>query len=206
MTACYERVKNEYEKRKSASQNKSAKLNDTVDIGARVDKKVTFKNTVQGSIESLGVSPLCRETEIGALQRQIKELEKQELEFSIALHRSQLDSYKSVTDTPTHLDTTQIAKTTPSQHSFPSERSNRCTSIDTFQVKSSDHRHPVRKEKEPDKFDGRLVEWKDFIVHFEQVSSCNRWTYDEQGQQLVMCLIGEAQKLLGDLTVEQRSE
>lgn len=72
MTACYERVKNEYEKRKSASQNKSAKLNDTVDIGARVDKKVTFKNTVQGSIESLGVSPLCRETEIGALKDKLR--------------------------------------------------------------------------------------------------------------------------------------
>lgn len=32
-----------------------------------------------------------------------------------------------------------------------------------------------RREKESDKFDGRSVEWKDFIVQFEHVSSWNRW-------------------------------
>ena len=63
-----------------------------------------------------------------------------------------------------------------------------------------------RKHKEPDKFDGKSVEWKDFLVHFEQVSDWNCWSYEEQSQQLVMCLRGEAQKLLGDLTVEQRKD
>ena len=66
--------------------------------------------------------------------------------------------------------------------------------------------HPVRREKEPDKFDGRTVEWKDFLVHFEQVSDWNRWSYHEKAQQLVMCLRGEAQKLLGDLTARQRTD
>ena len=29
--------------------------------------------------------------------------------------------------------------------------------------------HPVRREKEPDKFYGRTVEWKDFLVLYERV-------------------------------------
>lgn len=37
-----------------------------------------------------------------------------------------------------------------------------------------------RREKEPDKFDGRRVEWKDFIVQFEHVSSWNRWSVHEK--------------------------
>ena len=195
LTACYERVKNEYEKRKSASQNKSAKT--VVDNGLKVDKKVTFKNTTQVTPVSLGASPHHKETELDALHRHIKELEIQELELSLALHRSQLDAGKTMTNTPSDLGTL---------HSLHTDKSYGLTSVDTPRVNRSNHCPPVRKEKEPDKFDGRSVEWKDFIVHFEQVSSWNKWSYHEQGQQLVMCLRGEAQKLLGDLTVEQRSD
>ena len=43
------------------------------------------------------------------------------------------------------------------------------------------------------------MDWKDFIVQFEQVAEWNRWSYGEMAQQLVMCLRGTAQKLLGDL-------
>ena len=56
-----------------------------------------------------------------------------------------------------------------------------------------------RKEKEPDKFDGRNVEWRDYIVHFEKVAMWNNWHDSEKAQQLAMCLRGQAQKLLGQL-------
>lgn len=209
LTACFERVKSEYEKRKLASQKKCANSVDvSVDQGAKVDKKVSFMDSTQSSPVGEGVFPRERESDLEKLQRQIKELEKQELELSIALQRSQLDTYKHLTNTPTQIGTSQTAMTIPTQlgtqNALQSERSDR--SIDTSRVNSSNNSHPIRKEKEPDKFDGRSVEWKDFIVHFEQVSSWNRWTYDEQGQQLVMCLRGEAQKLLGDLAIEQRSD
>ena len=56
-----------------------------------------------------------------------------------------------------------------------------------------------RKEKEPDKFDGKNVEWRDYIVHFEKVAMWNNWHDSEKAQQLAMCLRGQAQKLLGQL-------
>ena len=45
-----------------------------------------------------------------------------------------------------------------------------------------------RKEKEPDKFDGRNVEWRDNIVHFEKSAMWNNWHDSEKAQQLAMCL------------------
>ncbi|CAG2204998.1 unnamed protein product [Mytilus edulis] len=57
----------------------------------------------------------------------------------------------------------------------------------------------VRREKEPEKFDGKSTDWKDYIVHFEQAAKWNRWTDFEKAQQLSMSLRGTAQKLLGDL-------
>lgn len=60
-----------------------------------------------------------------------------------------------------------------------------------------------RREKEPDKFDGRRVEWKDFIVQFEHVSSWNRWSVHGKAQQLVMCLRGTEQKILADFTYNE---
>ena len=56
-----------------------------------------------------------------------------------------------------------------------------------------------RKEKEPDKFDGRNIEWRDYIVHFEQVSMWNNMSPTEKAQQLAMSLRGQAQKLLDEL-------
>ncbi|MEW8548365.1 MAG: hypothetical protein AB2693_33100 [Candidatus Thiodiazotropha sp.] len=68
----------------------------------------------------------------------------------------------------------------------------------------SQHAHSYqpakRKHKEPDKFDGKSVEWRDYIVHFDQVSSWNGWNDSEKAQQLAMSLRGQAQKLLGELT------
>ena len=57
----------------------------------------------------------------------------------------------------------------------------------------------LRREKEPDKFDGKSVELQDYLVHFEQVAAWNNWGYDEKGLQLSMCLKSAAQKLLTDL-------
>ena len=51
------------------------------------------------------------------------------------------------------------------QHSLPTDQFYGSTSVDTPRVNRSNHSPPVRKEKESDKFDGRSVEWKDFIVY-----------------------------------------
>ena len=59
---------------------------------------------------------------------------------------------------------------------------------------------PLRhKAKEPDKFDGESIEWRDYIVHFEKVAIWNQWDDVEKAQQLLMSLRGPAQKLLSDL-------
>lgn len=63
--------------------------------------------------------------------------------------------------------------------------------------------HYYRREKEPDKFDGKSVELRDYLVHFEQVASWNNWGYYEKGLQLSMSLKGQAQKLLTDMHPDQ---
>ena len=60
-----------------------------------------------------------------------------------------------------------------------------------------------RKEKEPAHFDGKSVDFQDYIVHFEQVSEWNKWGNEEKAKQLVMSLRGTTQKLLSDLSPEQ---
>lgn len=86
------------------------------------------------------------------------------------------------------------------------------TSTPIFQLNSTStesvpHKHVTfktsRKEKEPDKFDGKNVDWRDYIVHFEQTASWNGWDDDEKAQQLCMSLRGPAQKLLGDARPEE---
>ena len=57
----------------------------------------------------------------------------------------------------------------------------------------------MRRENEPDKFDGKSVEMQDYLVLFEQVAAWNNWGYDEKGLLLSMCLKGAAQNLLTDL-------
>ena len=61
----------------------------------------------------------------------------------------------------------------------------------------------VRREKEPDKFDGKSVDWRDYVVHFEQTSRWNGWSQPEMAKQLCMSLRGPAQKLLGDAKQEE---
>ena len=64
----------------------------------------------------------------------------------------------------------------------------------------------MRKAKEPNTFDGKSTDWQDYIIHFECVASWNGWTDFEKAQQLIMSLRGSAQKLLGELNVEQLTD
>lgn len=53
-----------------------------------------------------------------------------------------------------------------------------------------------RKEREPDRYDGKHVEWPDYLRHFEQVALWNRWSDSEKAIQLAMSLRGTAQRIL----------
>ena len=59
-----------------------------------------------------------------------------------------------------------------------------------------------QKPKEPQTYDG-TSDFKDYILHFEQVAIWNKWSDIEKAQQLVMCLRGQAQNILSDLTLGQ---
>lgn len=41
--------------------------------------------------------------------------------------------------------------------------------------------------------------WRDYIIHFEQVSELNGWSDKEKAQQLVMSQRGDARKVREDL-------
>jgi hypothetical protein len=57
---------------------------------------------------------------------------------------------------------------------------------------------PGLREKEPGKFDGKSVEWCDYIIHFESVAQWNRWD-DAQKAYHDLSLRDSAQKLLSDI-------
>ena len=63
-----------------------------------------------------------------------------------------------------------------------------------------------RKQKEPDKYDGKKVEWPDYLVHFETIAKWNGWSYGEKGLQLVTCLRGRAQRVLSEIPSDQRED
>ena len=56
-----------------------------------------------------------------------------------------------------------------------------------------------RKERIPDKFNGTTSEWQDYFRHFETVAGWNGWKEEERAMQLIMCLTGQAQQILGDV-------
>ncbi|XP_061183328.1 uncharacterized protein LOC133191598 [Saccostrea echinata] len=126
----------------------------------------------------------------------------------------QASQNKVVRETVTPLDRvkeTESLSTSPAQINFAqrdrSENLSRSqTNMSTLPSTPENLGRPKRREKEPDKFDGRNVAWQDYFVHFEQVSDWNNWSYEEKSQQLVMSLRGEAQKILGDLSQEQRKD
>ncbi|CAC5369330.1 unnamed protein product [Mytilus coruscus] len=63
-----------------------------------------------------------------------------------------------------------------------------------------------RKEKDPDTYNGINVEWPDYICHFEQVAMWNEWTDQEKAAQLSICLRGNAQRVLSELTKSELSD
>ncbi|CAG2233444.1 unnamed protein product [Mytilus edulis] len=63
-----------------------------------------------------------------------------------------------------------------------------------------------RKEKDPDTYNGVNVEWPDYICHFEQVAMWNEWTDQEKAAQLSICLRGNAQRVLSELTKSELSD
>ena len=53
------------------------------------------------------------------------------------------------------------------------------------------------EEIQPDNFDGSgKTEWSDYIVHFQQCASWNKWSDSQKAQMLSIRLRGEAQRLL----------
>ena len=60
-----------------------------------------------------------------------------------------------------------------------------------------------RKESVPDVFTGTKDSLKDWLRHFETCARWNGWDYAERGVNLAMSLRGNAQQVLGELSVHE---
>ena len=60
-----------------------------------------------------------------------------------------------------------------------------------------------RKERVPDVFTGTKGSLKDWLRHFETCARWNGWDYAERGVNLAMSLRGNAQQVLGELSVHE---
>ena len=60
-----------------------------------------------------------------------------------------------------------------------------------------------RKERVPDVFTGTKGSLKDWLRHFETCARWNRWDYAKRGVSLAMPLRGNAQQVLGELSVHK---
>jgi len=67
------------------------------------------------------------------------------------------------------------------------------TNMSRFQNRST------RQECRPNAFDGRSVDFNDYIAHFEIVAEWNRWHYNDMALQLCMHLSGRALSELAEL-------
>ena len=61
---------------------------------------------------------------------------------------------------------------------------------------------PVRRQRDPSKFNGESIEWSDYFRHFQTVATWNGWSETEKAMQLAMSMEGEAQRVLGDIPKE----
>jgi len=61
----------------------------------------------------------------------------------------------------------------------------------------------AKREKEPSRFDGKQ-DISDYLDHFRVVSRWNGWDEEEQGQQLAMSLVGEAQEVMSTLSSDEK--
>lgn len=60
-----------------------------------------------------------------------------------------------------------------------------------------------RKQLSPDKYDGKTVEWREYLTHFEIVSQVNRWDMREKAMYLAGSLTGQARSLISTLKPEE---
>ena len=60
-----------------------------------------------------------------------------------------------------------------------------------------------RKERIPDMFTGTKGSLKDWLHHFETCARWNGWDYAERGVSLALSLWGNAQQVLGELSVHE---
>ena len=68
---------------------------------------------------------------------------------------------------------------------------------------SLNHSLSHRKERVPDVFTGTKGSLKDWLRHFETCVRWNGWDYAERGVNLAMSLRGNAQQVLGELSVHE---
>ena len=64
---------------------------------------------------------------------------------------------------------------------------------------------PCRPIILPDHFDGS-VQWSDYLIHFETCAEVNQWIDSEKAKFLIVSLRGNAQQVIGDLHIEDRSD
>ena len=60
-----------------------------------------------------------------------------------------------------------------------------------------------RREKEPAKFNGKC-DFSAYKIQFDYVATWNRWTHEDMGLQLAMCLTDEAREVLSCLRVTEK--
>ena len=57
------------------------------------------------------------------------------------------------------------------------------SNLNDCQAYRTPHPSVRRREKEPDKFDWKLTDWRDYIVQFKNIASWNGWTEADKAQQ-----------------------
>ena len=65
------------------------------------------------------------------------------------------------------------------------------------------HRQERRRYMVPDKYDGKTMEWADYLVHFNIISEVNGWHGRDKAMQLAGSLVGRARHVLSGLPVEE---
>ena len=64
----------------------------------------------------------------------------------------------------------------------------------------------MKRQKEPDTFNGKTADWVDYIVQFEKIANWNGWDQYERAQQLIMSLRGVAQRTVSELIPYQLND
>ena len=57
----------------------------------------------------------------------------------------------------------------------------------------------LKRERLPDKFDGKTAQWSDYIAQFRTIANYNGWDEEEKAMNLVMSLTGQAREIITSL-------